>query len=145
MQLCLQVAAVGPVKLFPAVRLVERLTTSKHLNMSGHSMRWLLLFTLQEDPKPLLKAPLPDGKCLQRLAWGPNDVIAGSIDNTVYFISSKTGKVLDSIHAHDGQVVGLCWAPRLLQAVAGQPPQAVLTTCSTDRRVRLWRSPQLLE
>lgn len=47
--------------------------------------------------------PLSGGRCYQRLAFGPSGVIAASIDGVVHLLDSKTGELIDSIEAHEGE------------------------------------------
>jgi hypothetical protein len=97
----------------------------------------------QEDPKVLLKAdlPLPPGSCFERMAWGPDGTIAAALGGHIHFIDSSSGKVLEVLHAHEGGITALRWSPRRVSLGAGQEPVAVLASASTDRRVRVWRTP----
>lgn len=57
----------------------------------------------------------------------------------IHFLSGSDLSFLGELHAHDGDITALAWAPRRL---AWQGRQVgVLATSSGDRRVRLWHSP----
>jgi hypothetical protein len=49
--------------------------------------------------------------------------------------------VLEALHAHEGRISHLVWSPRLVD-LGDEEPAAVLASSSTDRRVRIWRSPR---
>lgn len=95
-------------------------------------------FALEEDPKTLkvVAIPLPNGKCYERLAFGPNGMIAASYEGHIHFIRSSNGELAASVEAHDSTITAMRWAPTLLKG-----NMAVLATCSKDKRLRLWRSP----
>jgi WD40 repeat protein len=98
---------------------------------------------LQEDPKTLLvvPSPLPKDQVFERLAWGPDGTIAAAYGTHVHFLSSQTGEVLEVVHAHEAPLSGMHWAPQRVPLGDAAHPVAVLATCSSDRRVRFWRSP----
>lgn len=50
--------------------------------------------------------------------------------------------MLEVLHAHEGKISHLVWCPRLLDMGTGEEPVAVLASSSSDRRVRIWRSPK---
>jgi WD40 repeat protein len=52
-------------------------------------------------------------------------------------------QVLEVLHAHEGTISHLVWSPQLVH-MGGEEPVAVLASSSTDRRVRIWRSPKIL-
>jgi WD40 repeat protein len=53
--------------------------------------------------------------------------------------------VLEVLHAHDGRITSMVWSPVLLQVPGADGPVAVLASSSSDRRVRIWRSPAGLQ
>lgn len=57
------------------------------------------------------------------------------------FIPLNYLQVLEVLHAHEGAVKHMVWAPKLVD-MGGEEPAAVLASSSTDRRVRIWRSPK---
>eukprot|EP00878_Enallax_costatus_P010560 GHUV01011027.1.p1 GENE.GHUV01011027.1~~GHUV01011027.1.p1 ORF type:complete len:367 (+),score=82.44 GHUV01011027.1:462-1562(+) len=101
-------------------------------------------YHLQEDPKQLLKVDLPKGQVFERMAWGPDGTIAAAIGGQIHFIDSKTGKTLEVLHAHESHITCMCWCPQFLQ-LTGNAPIAVLASSSTDRRLRIWKSPVVQE
>lgn len=104
-------------------------------------------YQLQEDPKVLLNLPLPlpSGQCFDRMAWGPDGTIAAAVGGFIHFIDSRSGKVLEVLHAHDGRITSMQWSPVLLRVPGADEPAAVLASSSSDRRVRIWRSPASLQ
>jgi WD40 repeat protein len=54
-------------------------------------------------------------------------------------------QVLEVLHAHDGRITSLVWSPVLLSVPGADEPVAVLASSSSDRRVRIWRSPAGLQ
>lgn len=47
--------------------------------------------------------PLSAGRCYQRLAFGPGNLIAASTDGMVHILDANSGDLLDAIpDAHDG-------------------------------------------
>lgn len=104
-------------------------------------------YQLQEDPKVLLNLPLPlpKGQCFERMAWGPDGTVAAAVGGHIHFIDSKTGQVLEVLHAHDGRITSMVWSPVLLTVPGAEQPTAVLASSSSDRRVRIWRSPAGLQ
>lgn len=103
-------------------------------------------YQLQEDPKVVLTAQLrdlglKDGQVFERMAWGPDGTIAAAIGSHIHFVDSSSGELLEKLHAHDGDVRCISWAPVELAVGRGQVA-AVLASCSSDRRVRVWRSPK---
>lgn len=50
-------------------------------------------------------------------------------------------QVLEVLHAHEGSISHLVWCPKLVD-LGGEEPEAVLASSSSDRRVRIWRSPK---
>jgi len=99
-------------------------------------------YHMQEDPKLLLKAPLPlpSGRCYRSLHWGPSGMLAGVLPGgEVHFLWASELRLVESLQSHDGEVTALAWAPKVM-SFEGEDV-AVLATSSNDRRVRLWRSP----
>jgi WD40 repeat protein len=99
----------------------------------------------QEDPKTLLTVPLTqlglkEGQVFSRMAWGPDGTLAAAHGTHIHFIDTDSGKLLESLHAHDGEVRCLAWAPVEVEVAGGRA--AALASCSSDRRVRVWRSPK---
>jgi WD40 repeat protein len=54
-------------------------------------------------------------------------------------------QVLEVLHAHDGRITSMSWSPVLLPVPGADEPVAVLASSSSDRRVRIWRSPASLQ
>ncbi|KAL3134052.1 hypothetical protein ABBQ32_008481 [Trebouxia sp. C0010 RCD-2024] len=97
----------------------------------------------QEDAKCLLQhqQEVPAGAAYSHLAWGPTGQLAAACDNSIHFLDSSTGGIIDTVEgAHEAAISSLEWAPKLL--IAGSESTAVLATAALDRKVRLWRSPQ---
>ncbi|KAI8469467.1 MAG: WD40-repeat-containing domain protein [Monoraphidium minutum] len=106
-------------------------------------------YQLQEDPKTLLVAPLTDlglraGEVFERMAWGPDGTIAAAHGQFVHFFTGASARLLETLHAHEGRITCLAWAPGPL-ALGGGRRGAVLASSSADARVRVWRSPKELE
>jgi len=79
----------------------------------------------------------------ERMAWGPDGVIAAVLGNHIHFVDSASGALLEKLHAHDGHggISCVAWGPAVVR-VGGGRRAAVLASCSGDRRVRVWRSPK---
>lgn len=75
------------------------------------------------------------------MAWGPDGTLAAVSGGHVHFVVASSGRLLDTLHAHEGRVACAAWAPAALD-VGGGERRAVLATCGDDRRVRVWRSPR---
>jgi hypothetical protein len=99
----------------------------------------------QHHPAAPLQVPLdtllPVGKCYNRIAYGPNGIIAAAFGTSVHMLRVSDGALLADIHAHDGAISCMRWCTQAAQ-VQGQQLH-VLATSSSDRRVRLWRAPAL--
>ncbi|GBF98421.1 hypothetical protein Rsub_10486 [Raphidocelis subcapitata] len=103
-------------------------------------------YALQEDPKTLLTVPLEslglkEGRAFEKMAWGPDGTIAAVSGGHIHFVVASSGRLLETLHAHDGRVACVAWAPALLD-VGGGERRAVLASCSGDGRARIWRSPR---
>lgn len=71
--------------------------------------------------------------CWSLTCWSPRVFV---------FLSMQ---VLEVLHAHEGTINQLVWAPRLMDLQGADEPVAVLASSSSDRRVRIWRSPKSQE
>jgi WD40 repeat protein len=93
---------------------------------------------------PLASLGLKEGQTFEKLAWGLDGTIAAVHGQHIHFVDSGSGRLLETLHAHEGPISCLTWAPALLD-VGGGRRAAVLASCSGDRRVRVWRSPKAAE
>lgn len=103
-------------------------------------------YHLQEDAKAVLSVPLErlglaPGESFRRLALGPGGVIAAAHGGFVHFIDGAGGALLAKVHAHEGPIACMAWAPARV-ALGGGEECALLATCSGEARVRVWRSPK---
>ncbi len=74
---------------------------------------------------------MPKGSCYHMLAFGPSGVVAAAAGSALHFLEAASGKLLEAVDAHDGNIAALRWSPR----------GGLLATAGADARVRLWRSP----
>ena len=76
------------------------------------------------------------------MAYGSGNVIAASFGSALQFLNASNGQVLETVEdAHEGGITAVQWGPTTYKAAAQDV--AVLATASHDKRVRLWRRPQL--
>lgn len=64
---------------------------------------------------------VPAGAAYSHLAWGPTGQLAAACDNSIHFLDSSTGGIIDTVEgAHEAAISSLEWAPKLL--IAGAAP-----------------------
>ena len=84
---------------------------------------------------------VPSGQFFERVAYGPDDIVAAIFGNALQFLDVRTGHVLETVEdAHDDGITAVRWSP--VKHAIGSHKTAVLATSSRDKRVRFWRCPQ---
>jgi hypothetical protein len=102
----------------------------------------MLRYTLQEDPKCLVKAKL-EGKPYTHLAWCSNDVIVGALSTFLHYISAETGAVREVItDAHGKTITGLTASGAAVMC-GSMNKQAVVASCGSDHKTRIWVVPSM--